>query len=206
MLPCVSVQAGTTLNVPANPAAAGSVQTAVAAGANGACSGLQFGGSAGPLLTFQVPAGLAPGTEIHVIATIPANFTAPGEPAPHRGADAHNPLSSGLARSYRAHPSLDCEAMHRRLACLALALLVSGCSFSGFGSPPNYGYVVITVGGNGLRSGLAHVLPNLDLRLHAELAVLVARFSGCDCSFHSPRPDGPVTPSTSSDRSIWPKI
>ncbi|MGA8415157.1 MAG: zf-HC2 domain-containing protein [Candidatus Dormiibacterota bacterium] len=80
VLPCVSVQVGTTLNVPANPAAAGSVQTPVAAGANGAGSGLQFGGSAGPLLTFQVPAGLAPGTEIHVIATIPANFTAPGSP------------------------------------------------------------------------------------------------------------------------------
>ena len=80
VLPCVSVTVGTTTNVPAVPAAAGSVQTPVAAGANGGASGLQFGGSAGPLLTFQVPAGLAPGTEIHVIATIPANFTAPGSP------------------------------------------------------------------------------------------------------------------------------
>ena len=44
--------------------------------------------------------------------------------------------------------------MHRRLACLAVALLVSGCSFSGLGPPPNYGYVVITAGGVGLRSGV----------------------------------------------------
>ena len=64
--------------------------------------------------------------------------------------------------------------MHRRLACLAVALLVSGCGFSGFGSPPNYGYVVITAGGVGLRSGSADVPPNLDLRLHATGAPLQA--------------------------------
>jgi spore germination protein len=64
--------------------------------------------------------------------------------------------------------------MHRRLACLALALLVSGCSFTGFGSPPNYGYVVITAGGVGLRSGSTDVPPNLDLRLHATGAALQA--------------------------------
>ena len=64
--------------------------------------------------------------------------------------------------------------MHRRLACLAVALLVSGCSFSGFGSPPNYGYVVITAGGVGLRSGSSDVPPNLDLRLHATGAPLQA--------------------------------
>src|SRR6202035_3380217 len=57
--------------------------------------------------------------------------------------------------------------MHRRLACLAVALLVSGCSFTGFGSPPNYGYVVITAGGVGLCSGGADVPPHLDLRLDA---------------------------------------
>jgi spore germination protein YaaH len=62
--------------------------------------------------------------------------------------------------------------MHRRLACLAVALLVSGCSFSGLGPPPNYGYVVITAGGVGLRSGSADVPPNLDLRLHATGAAL----------------------------------
>ena len=64
--------------------------------------------------------------------------------------------------------------MHRRLACLAVALLVSGCGFSGFGSPPNYGYVVITAAGVGLRSGSSNVPPNLDLRLHATGAPLQA--------------------------------
>src|ERR1700722_9894059 len=64
--------------------------------------------------------------------------------------------------------------MHRRLACLAVALLVSGCSFTGFGSPPNYGYVVIAAGGVGLRSGSSDVPPNLDLRLHATGAALQA--------------------------------
>ena len=62
--------------------------------------------------------------------------------------------------------------MHRRLVCLAVALLVSGCSFAGLGPPPNYGYVVITAGGVGLRSGSSDVPPNLDLKLHATGAVL----------------------------------
>jgi len=55
-----------------------------------------------------------------------------------------------------------------------VALLVSGCSFTGFGTPPNYGYLVITAGGVGLRSGAADVPPNLDLRLHATGAPLQA--------------------------------
>jgi hypothetical protein len=81
VLPCVSVQVGTAANIPAIAAGAGAVQTPVAApGANAGGPGLELGGSAGPLLYFQVPRGLAPGTEIHVIATIPANFTAPGSP------------------------------------------------------------------------------------------------------------------------------
>jgi len=81
VLPCVSVQVGTTTNMPAIAAAAGSVQSPVAApGTNGGAPGFELGGSAGPLLYFQVPPGLAPGTEIHVVATIPANFTAPGSP------------------------------------------------------------------------------------------------------------------------------
>jgi spore germination protein YaaH len=62
--------------------------------------------------------------------------------------------------------------MHRRLACLAVALLVSGCSIPGFSPPPNYQYVVITAGGVGLRTGAADVPPNLDLKLHATGAVL----------------------------------
>jgi spore germination protein YaaH len=64
--------------------------------------------------------------------------------------------------------------MHRRLVCLAVALLVSGCSFSGLGPPPNYGYVVITAGGVGLRTGSTDVPPNLDLRLHATGSALQA--------------------------------
>jgi spore germination protein YaaH len=57
--------------------------------------------------------------------------------------------------------------MHRRLACLAMALLVSGCTFPGFSPPTNYQYVVITAGGVGLHTGDADVPPNLDLKLHA---------------------------------------
>jgi len=64
--------------------------------------------------------------------------------------------------------------MHRRLACLAVALLVSGCSFAGIGQPPDYSYVVITAGGVGLRTGAQNVPPTLDLRLHATGAPLQA--------------------------------
>src|ERR1700680_4849294 len=62
--------------------------------------------------------------------------------------------------------------MHRRLACLAVALLVSGCSIPGLSSPPNYQYVVITAGGVGLRTGAEDVPANLDLKLHATGAAL----------------------------------
>jgi hypothetical protein len=34
-----------------------------------------------PLLTFTVPPGLAPGTELHVVASIPAGFEATGSPS-----------------------------------------------------------------------------------------------------------------------------
>ena len=64
--------------------------------------------------------------------------------------------------------------MHRRLACLAVALLVSGCSFAGIGQPPNYSYVVITAGGVGLRTGAQNVPPTLNLQLHATGAPLQA--------------------------------
>jgi spore germination protein len=62
--------------------------------------------------------------------------------------------------------------MHRRLACLAVALLVSGCSLPGLAPPPNYGYVVITAGGVGLHTGATDVPPNLELKLHATGAPL----------------------------------
>src|ERR1700686_4848745 len=64
--------------------------------------------------------------------------------------------------------------MHRRLACRVVGLLVSGCRCTGPRSPPNYGYVVITAGGVGLRSGSQDVPPNLNLRLHATGAALQA--------------------------------
>jgi spore germination protein YaaH len=62
--------------------------------------------------------------------------------------------------------------MHRRLACLAVALLVSGCSLPGSSPPPQYNYLVITAGGVGLRTGDTDIPPNLDLRLHATGAAL----------------------------------
>src|SRR6202035_2557154 len=80
--------------------------------------------------------------------------------------------------------------MHRRLACLAVALLVSGCSLPGLSPPPNYGYLVITAGGVGLRSGSSNVPPNLDLRLHATGAALkasdvTAKLDGSDLTLAS---------------------
>jgi hypothetical protein len=43
--------------------------------------GIPTASAAGSLVTFTVPAGLAPGTVIHVEATIPAGFEAAGSPA-----------------------------------------------------------------------------------------------------------------------------
>lgn len=60
--------------------------------------------------------------------------------------------------------------MPRRLACLAVALLLSGCSIAGLGPPPDYGFVTITTGGVGLHGGDGDVPPTLDLRLHADVA------------------------------------
>ncbi len=44
-------------------------------------AGFPAASASGPLVTFTVPAGLAPGTVIHVEATIPAGFVAAGSPA-----------------------------------------------------------------------------------------------------------------------------
>jgi anti-sigma factor RsiW len=44
-------------------------------------AGLPAASASGPLVTFTVPAGLAPGTVIHVQATIPAGFESAGSPA-----------------------------------------------------------------------------------------------------------------------------
>jgi Putative zinc-finger len=81
--PCVSVGVG------------GSNQnlSLAAGGANGAASGpggaigvvppAPLSGSTGtaPLLTFTVPSNLAPGTQLHVVASIPAGFEGPNSPA-----------------------------------------------------------------------------------------------------------------------------
>jgi hypothetical protein len=71
--PCVSVSVG-------NGALLALPQTDVPLAGPGAVSGAAGGSpvydttEAGSLLTFTVPAGLAPGTVLHVVATIPAGF------------------------------------------------------------------------------------------------------------------------------------
>ncbi len=78
-LPCVAVSVGTSprfqVVVPAEqtPEAQGS-------GAFGQPAPLPATATTGPLFTFQVPAGLAPGTEVHVVATVPAGYAGPTSP------------------------------------------------------------------------------------------------------------------------------
>ena len=83
VLPCVSIQVGNTgQRLAANAAGLPAVQVPRAPGVAtpAAAPGVQFGAGVGPLLTFQVPAGLAPGTVIRVIATIPAGYASVGSP------------------------------------------------------------------------------------------------------------------------------
>jgi Putative zinc-finger len=83
VLPCVSIGIGNTGHqIAANSASIASLDLprAPSAGSPIAGPGLQAGTGAGPLLTFQVPAGLAPGTEIRVTATIPPGYAGPGSP------------------------------------------------------------------------------------------------------------------------------
>jgi Putative zinc-finger len=83
VLPCVTVGVGSTSQrLAVIPASNGSLGGPYVQGAGTpiAAPGLQFGGGTGPLLTFQVPAGLARGTQLHVVATIPAGYTSPGSP------------------------------------------------------------------------------------------------------------------------------
>jgi Putative zinc-finger len=89
-LPCVSVTvAGTGSNSNSQLAILpvfGAYQPAYpipqAGGTSQGTSGSVSGpGTSGPLLSFQVPAGLAPGTELRVIATVPAGATGPNSPA-----------------------------------------------------------------------------------------------------------------------------
>ena len=78
--PCVSVGVGSGALFAIPPVATPGV------GSSGSSSG-DFGGpvpnasGSGPLVTFTVPAGLAPGTLIHVQAVVPAGFDASGSPA-----------------------------------------------------------------------------------------------------------------------------
>lgn len=81
LLPCVTVGGvGTNsqalLTIPAGSGSLGSAyapqETPIGA------PPFDANGSPGPFLTFLVPAGLAPGTELHVLATVPAGYTAPG--------------------------------------------------------------------------------------------------------------------------------
>ena len=62
VLPCVSVQVGTTRNLPAFPAAAGSAQSPVAApGANGGAPGFELGGQPGRSSTSRFLTAWLPG-------------------------------------------------------------------------------------------------------------------------------------------------
>jgi hypothetical protein len=85
VLPCVSVVVGSTNKQLAAVPAAGTALTIPPAtpetpGTAAGGPAYETEGAAGPLLTFQVPAGLAAGTEIHVSATIPAGYTGLGSP------------------------------------------------------------------------------------------------------------------------------
>jgi hypothetical protein len=81
VLPCVSIVVGNTgKRLSADAAGVPTVQVpgAPAVATPAAAPGLQYGPAVGPLFTFQVPAGIAPGTEIRVTATIPAGYVAAG--------------------------------------------------------------------------------------------------------------------------------
>lgn len=80
LLPCVSVGVGSTSErLQVLQAGSGSyLPTTPAPGTALGAPGFQVSGATGPLLTFQVPAGLAPGTQLHVLATVPAGYLSPG--------------------------------------------------------------------------------------------------------------------------------
>ena len=82
VLPCVSIAVGSTSQLLTVVPDGLTFQIPEAQGA-GSRSGLSVpepGGVAGPIFSFQVPAGLARGTEIHVMATIPAGYTSLASP------------------------------------------------------------------------------------------------------------------------------
>jgi anti-sigma factor RsiW len=77
--PCVSVGVGNSSQV------IGTTSGALAGGGFepgvGSPNAVRPSTGAATLLGFTVPPGLAPGTELHVVASIPAGFEAPGSPA-----------------------------------------------------------------------------------------------------------------------------
>jgi anti-sigma factor RsiW len=77
--PCVSVGVGGSALQPLEPGS----PIFGNSGSSGGTTGDNVPGAtgAGSLVTFTVPAGLAPGTVLHVVATIPPGFDAPGSPA-----------------------------------------------------------------------------------------------------------------------------
>jgi anti-sigma factor RsiW len=81
--PCVSVVVGGTGQGVGAGSGAGAGTAYLSQVAPGAASpaALYHPTSTAPLLTFVVPPGLAPGTQLHVVASIPAGFEGPGTPA-----------------------------------------------------------------------------------------------------------------------------
>jgi hypothetical protein len=73
--PCVSVGVGTSSQV------IGTRSGTFAEPGFGSPAPVHPSSGAATLLGFSVPSGLAPGTELHVVASIPAGFEAPGSPA-----------------------------------------------------------------------------------------------------------------------------
>jgi hypothetical protein len=90
VLPCVSIGVGETDAVIPTGSAGGTVAgsgTAPVAVPGAAPTPVTVGSSAvppaetAPVVSFEVPAGLAPGTELRVVASLPAGFDGPGTPA-----------------------------------------------------------------------------------------------------------------------------
>lgn len=79
--PCVSIAVGSGALYMLPTTATGDSGNAVAGAPEGASDPIYAATGTGPLVTFTVPAGVAPGTVIHVVATIPAGFEAAGSPA-----------------------------------------------------------------------------------------------------------------------------
>ena len=71
--PCVAVSVGTSTSYQVVVPAAQTPE-AQGAGGIGEPAPLPTTATSGPLFAFQVPAGVPPGTEVHVVATVPAGY------------------------------------------------------------------------------------------------------------------------------------